>query len=202
MVILIFGDSVTYGEGDRESGWVQRLRKFLDEKTLADKGDFLVYNLGVDGNDTEDLLKRFNAEARARQPNTIIFAIGTNDSSYRKNRHNPLVSIQKFEKNLLKLIQEAKKISDKIVFIGLAKGNDYKTIPLPRSITGKCYDKENVKIYNNIIKKTCKEKHIFFINIINKLNDKDFYDGLHPSPKGHQKIFEIVKEYLITNKII
>ena len=34
--ILIFGDSITYGAWDKEGGWVQRLRKFLDERNLTD----------------------------------------------------------------------------------------------------------------------------------------------------------------------
>lgn len=201
-VICIFGDSITWGAGlPFRTAWANLLRNLLENKNKK-YYPIELYDLGIDRDTTEDLLKRFNAEARARQPNIIIFAIGTNDSAYRKNMYDPLVSIQKFEKNLLKLTQEAKKFTDKIVFIGLAKGSDYKTVPLPRSITGKCYDKENIKIYNNIIKKTCKKKHIFFINIINKLNDKDFYDGLHPNSQGHQKIFEIVKKSLIVNKII
>ncbi len=39
--ILVFGPSTTYGAWDIEGGWVQRLRRYLDEKQLAEKIDFV-----------------------------------------------------------------------------------------------------------------------------------------------------------------
>ena len=49
--ILIFGDSIAWGAWDKEGGWVQRLRKLIDEKNLSDPEFYcLVYNLGVSGN--------------------------------------------------------------------------------------------------------------------------------------------------------
>ena len=58
MEIIVFGDSIAYGAWDKEGGWVQRLRKILDVKTLSNPDQFyLVYNLSIDGADTELLLK-------------------------------------------------------------------------------------------------------------------------------------------------
>ena len=39
---LIWGDSITYGHGDADGGWVGRLRKTVWK-------DSLVYNLGISG---------------------------------------------------------------------------------------------------------------------------------------------------------
>ena len=65
--ILIFGDSIIYGAWDREGGWAARLRKFLDEKTLTEEDFYcLVYNLGISGDTTEDLLERFEFETEQR----------------------------------------------------------------------------------------------------------------------------------------
>jgi len=66
--ILVFGTSTTYGAWDSEGGWVARLRKFLDEKTISSnyKSEGLIYNLGVSGDKTEDVLKRFEPETKAR----------------------------------------------------------------------------------------------------------------------------------------
>jgi len=86
--------------------------------------------------------------------------------------------------------------------VGLAKGSDKETVPLRRSTTGKCYDKNNIRLYNNIIKRVSKEEGVLFINILNGLNDRDFYDGLHPNTGGQKKFFEIIKKSLIINKII
>ncbi len=65
--ILIFGDSNTYGAWDPDGGWVARLRKFADEKNMEGKDYFvLVYNLGIDGDDTSGVLKRIESETVAR----------------------------------------------------------------------------------------------------------------------------------------
>ncbi len=56
-ILCIFGSSTTYGAWDfEEGGWAGRLRKFLDNKNLFNLLNlgsyFLLYNLGVDGDDT------------------------------------------------------------------------------------------------------------------------------------------------------
>ena len=37
MHIIVFGDSITQGYWDPHGGWVQRLRNFLDRKTIKKK---------------------------------------------------------------------------------------------------------------------------------------------------------------------
>ena len=79
--VLIFGDSITYGAWDREGGWAKRLRSFLDEKQLSDSNIFYTtYNLGISGENTDDLLKRIDSEIKPRldesEETVIIFAIG------------------------------------------------------------------------------------------------------------------------------
>ena len=86
--ILVFGDSICYGAWDLEGGWVQRLRKYLDMKNVVNLSNFtLVYNLGVSGNSTEDLLKRFEFETNAyleeKKAKMILFSTGVNDSMMR-----------------------------------------------------------------------------------------------------------------------
>jgi len=73
------GDSITFGFYDKEGGWIQRLRKFLDDKLLNELEGldkkilrklknpyFFVYNLGISGNTTENLLERFEFERISR----------------------------------------------------------------------------------------------------------------------------------------
>ncbi len=200
VTFCIFGDSIIWGAGlPRRVSWANLLRNYLEKRQ---SGIIELYDLGIDRDTTEDLLERFDAEAKARNPNEIIFAVGINDSSYRENKNNHIVSVDKFESNLLKLIQKSGKFTRNIMFVGLAKGSDKETVPLRRSTTGKCYDKESAEIYNNIIEDVCKRENIPFINILNKLKDEDFYDGLHPSIGGHRKIFNAVKKFLIKNKTV
>src|SRR5208283_3261830 len=109
MNILVFGDSIAYGAWDKDGGWVQRLRKFLDAKNLSDPNSyFLLYNLGISGDNTEKLLGRIDPEIRARleenKPLAIIFAIGTNDSQFVMNQNNNGVSPVQFAENMRALI--------------------------------------------------------------------------------------------------
>ncbi len=196
--ICIFGDSIIWGAKlSFRVGWANLLRNYLES---LDGEFFAVYDLGIDGNTTSNLIERFDVEAEARNPDILFFAVGTNDSCFRKTKDNPEVDVETFERNLNKLISKAKRFSKNIVFVGLAKGNDSATIPLPRSITGKCYDKGNIKIYDSIIKKICNKDGLVFIDINEELSDSDFEDGLHPNNVGHMKIFDKVKKNL--DKII
>ncbi|RLJ05332.1 MAG: hypothetical protein DRP14_02045 [Candidatus Aenigmatarchaeota archaeon] len=208
--ILIFGDSIAYGAWDKEGGWVQRLRKFLDEKNLTDSDFYCrVYNLGISGNSSKNLLERFEFETKQRlkesEETIIVFAIGINDSYFVHSENSHRVPINKFKENIQKLTDLAKKFSSKIIFVGLTPVDETKTTPIPRD-ADKSYKNENIRKYNEIIKSVCEENKILFIEIFEdwiKLNYKNLLeDGLHPNSEGHKKIFESVKEFLIKNKII
>lgn len=196
-IICVFGDSVLWGWGlPFRVGWVNLFRNYIEEKS-----DFVMhlYDLGIDMDTTEDVLKRFDAEAIARKPDMIIFAIGINDSVYRKKdyrkiKNYPIITKDIFEKNIYLLIEKARKFTEEIVFVGLCLGDERLTMPLPASTTGKHFTKENARIYNEIIKKCCDNKNTLFIDIIDKLKDGDFCEGLHPNISGHEKIFKEIKE--------
>lgn len=197
--ICIFGDSITWGAGlQTREAWANLLRNYIESKT---DHYIEVYDLGIDGNTTKDLLNRFEVEAEARKPELIIFAIGVNDSMFRHGNNYEIDSDQ-FKENLGKLYEKAKKFTDKIWFVGLAKGSDSETNPLKRSSTGKCYSKESVERYDGVIKNFTSQKSLPFVDIYKSLSDSDFDDGLHPNIEGHKKIFERVKELVDKNKIV
>lgn len=191
--VCVFGDSVVWGACiPKREAWVDLLRNYLDEKF-----DYSVelYNLGIDGNTSTDVLQRFEGEALARKPDLIIIAVGVNDSIFRINNQFD-VSESEFRHNLLDIFEKAKKYARQIVFVGLAKGSDLETIPLKRSTTGKCYSKLAVQKYDGYIKSFSAEKNIPFVDIFSILTDGDFDDGLHPNIQGHSKIFQAVKKTL------
>lgn len=211
--ILVFGDSITYGAWDKEGGWVRRLRKSLDEDNLSklSNSDFycIVYNLGVSGDDTEHLLERFEHETKSRleegDETIIIFAIGINDSQFNPDNNNFNTPPQKFQSNIKSLMNLARKFSSKIIFIGLTPVNESKTSPIPWEVD-KSYKNDYIRKYNEIIKSICKENKISFIEIFDKFVKENYNnlleDGLHPNSEGHKQIFEIVRDFLIKNKII
>lgn len=197
--ICIFGDSITWGAVDPENGgWVAQLRRYFETNDY----DIAVYNQGISGDNTDDLLARFKVECTAREPQIIIFAIGINDSQYIKTKDNPRVSLEKFQNNLVELINQAKNFSDKIVFIGLTKVEQEKLMPIPWSTEEKFYDNDNVVRYNSIIEKVSVEHNLPFLSLLDLLEVNDLDDGLHPNSEGHKKMFLRIKEFLQTNKIV
>lgn len=192
MNILIFGDSITWGAYDPEQGgWATRLRNYFEEKD----NDIDVYNLGISGDTTADLLSRIEVEAKSREPNLIIFSIGINDAQFIHSTNGLRVALDEFQQNIAKLFSIAKKFTDKIVFVGLTKVDESKTTPIPWD-TDKSYTNENIKRLDNAIKKFCEDRKLKFIPLDSVVGNDDLIDGLHPNTKGHIKIFNRMKSEL------
>ena len=136
-----------------------------------------------------------------REPNIIIFAIGINDSQYVNSKNNPRVPIEKFQNNLQELINQAKEFTGQIIFAGLTKIDESKTMPIPWN-TIKYYDEENVNLYNAKIKEICNKNNLLFIEMLDLLNNSNLEDGLHPNSEGHKKIFLKIKNFLVSNRLV
>jgi len=188
MSICIFGDSITWGASDSEKGgWVERLKVYFGEKYDTD-----VYNLGVSGDTTDDLLVRVENELKAREPNMVVFAIGVNDAQFIHSINSNRISENDFKNNIEKLYGIAKKFTLKIIFVGLTSVDELKTKPIPWD-TDKTYTNERINKFDRIIENFCSENNLKFILINDLLNNDDLIDGLHPSAQGHIKMFERIK---------
>jgi lysophospholipase L1-like esterase len=197
-VTCVFGDSIAYGTGNQEkTSWVIRLREFL-EKSSTGKGKFhLVYNCSVSGDTTNDLLKRFETECKARKPNLIIFAIGLNDTQFfiKENKFN--VELKLFKENLETLINLAEKCAQRIIFVGLTPVDEKYTVPLSRDSNRMCKN-DFIEKYNSTIRRIT--RNFKFVDIFEKWTKIDYRsflaDGLHPNEKGHDNIYENVTTVL------
>lgn len=209
--ILVFGTSTTYGAWDLEGGWVQRLRKFLDERIINSnyKEFYLVYNLGVSGDKSADVLERFESEIQARLGHDeneiiILFHLGINDCIYNEQLGGLEVGREQFKENYRKLIDLTKKYSQKIVVIG-SMPVDKRVDPMPWS-PGRSYKNEYVEQYNKIMGGVAKESEVPFIEIYQRFINQNYSDlladGVHMTSEGHKQFYEIVKNHLIKNKII
>jgi len=166
-----------------------------------------VYNLGIDGDYSESLLERLEFETKQRIIEgegeiIIIFAIGLNDSQIGRIGINTGL----FKCNIEKLYKIASKYSSKIIFIGLSPVDEPKTNPMPWDDENMFYTNERIEKYNNILKSVCEEKQVYFIDMFDEFSKIDYKklleDGLHPNSEGHQKMFEIVKDFLVKYKIL
>ena len=213
-VILVFGTSTTYGAWDTEGGWVQRLRKHLDEKQLANENlYYMVYNLGVDGNTSTDILERVEFETLQRtkllekgEEVITILGAGTNDSIINNKTKKHHVSLEAYELKIKKIIALAKKNSTKILIVGAKPLDESKVNPI-HWLKGHSYKNEHIEKYDKKLAEVCKKSDILFIDVYSKMTkikgyEKLLPDGVHPNNEGHKLIFEIVRDALIKNKII
>jgi lysophospholipase L1-like esterase len=182
MKICIFGDSITEGYYDEEkNGWANRLKAIFSDDEI--------YNLGISGDSTEDLLKRFDADIKDKNPEMIVFAIGTNDSVYLPAEKRNYVDFEKFKENLKTLIEKSKLFTNNIVFVGLTPVDESLTKPIPWEIEMH-YTNEEIGKYSETIKQICKDEKLKFIDILKDLASIDYKgmlsDGLHPNADGHE----------------
>jgi lysophospholipase L1-like esterase len=206
--ILIFGDSIVWGADDLEAGgWVERFKIHFKKTEKFNE----VFNLGNPGEDTDQLLARIGNECSVRiKPENrprdlVIIQTGLNDSQYILSKNDFRVHPNKFKQNIRELIKISEKFVSRIVFIGLTPVDESKVNPLPWN-KDRCYKNENIKKYNEIIKSFHSENKVYFIEILEKFINFKYKpllnDGVHLKPGGHQKIFEIVKDFLVENKLI
>lgn len=210
MNIYVFGDSVVYGVCDDEGGWVCRLRRWWDKQKDC---QYVVYNCGICGDTTTDLLARFQVEVKARvagairhnEPSLIIFAIGINDAQWLKSKSALRTEADEFRSNLEKLIVLARKFPSKMMFVGITPVDEKKTMPIPWNLD-KFYKNENVSKLNGIIGSVCRTAKIPFLDVNAKWLEIDYRtlldDGLHPNTAGHKLIFEHVRDFLLSNKLL
>lgn len=202
--ILVFGTSTTWGAYDTEGGWVERLKNYFNKKALDDDDFYLpVYNLGISGDTTYDILERFEFETKQRLKEddgdiVLIFETGGNDSSFIHSKNSLKYSIKEFQNNLKKLIDLAKKYSSNIIFVGLTPVEDSKTSPVSWD-ANLTYKNEYTKQFDGKLKEVCEKNKVSYIYMFDKLDKNDLEDGLHPNNKGHKKMFKIIKENLKLN---
>jgi lysophospholipase L1-like esterase len=207
MRVLVFGDSITQGFWDTEGGWVARLRKHYDERQLKDltnNDEPVIFNLGISGDFTEGVIKRFENEFNARSwrwPNeefTFIFAIGINDTITidGKEWSRP----ERYSSELYNLIELAKSKSNKILFIGLTPVDESRANGRPGK--PKMYNNERIILFDNALEKACQRNHVNYLKPYEKIKaemvngNKLFDDGLHPNNEGHELIFQLVQPEL------
>lgn len=209
---LIFGASITYGLYDTEGGWSTRLRKYLDTNYVKNKGDeYRVYNLAIDGTTTEQLLTRIEFAIKQRMFESkkdefiFIFSIGINDSQFFNDKKIYRTPPEKFAQNINKLIKIARKFTDKVIFVSLTPVDESRVDPIPWRLD-RSYKNIHIEKYNKIIKDIFDRQNCHFVDVFTELKKQDLKtllrDGIHPDDHGHEMIFEILRDFLISNKLI
>jgi lysophospholipase L1-like esterase len=179
--LCVFGDSIAVGSGDREAGgWVARLR--LD---LNARGKIGVYNLGVDGDRSEQLLRRLAGEAAARNASVIVIAIGANDLGWHGSEGT---DVALFRKRYEGVLTEAERFTRRILVLGLLnvdEGNESHGVR-----------NEQVEAFNVIVEQLARAHGAEFLALYGLLSPPDFVDGLHPNASGHARLAPLIGQEL------
>lgn len=185
--IVAWGDSIIYGESDIEVlGWVGRLRR-----SLSIDEDIRVYNRGICGNTTEDLLQRFAVEAESLKPNIVILAIGINDSKYPLGEQTNKIPLEHFKENIESLLQQAKIHTDKIFVIGATQVDE--EVVGQWKDSSRFYNKD-IQKYNDVLKEVAGSSSASYVDVFKILNTADLADGLHPNAQGYEKMYLKIHE--------
>jgi lysophospholipase L1-like esterase len=209
MRVLVFGDSIAQGFWDSQGGWVERLRKHYDSLALADlkkNKQPEIFNLGVSGDTTRNLLARIEAETKIRRwpddPLIVVVAIGTNDDLFESDKQ--YVPPDEFKANLEQIVSILKPLTQGILLVGNPACDESKTMPVfwgDFTYTNKELQRSEHTIVEVAAKNNLPCVPIFEVFKL-KLDEgvELLADGLHPNDEGHQFIANQVKpqlEYII-----
>lgn len=199
-VIYGFGDSITYGAWDMgTSGWTTKLRSYLDARN--NEPTYYFYPLGIHGETTDGLKKRFENELQARRRHdddsyTFIFAYGANDATWLTNEDRFKATIEEFESNLMDTINQARGLNANIFLLEITPVNEEYSASL--TARNKSCLNEYVDRYNERLRAVAESTSAAIIEINQRFHDEGLSsvlvkDGLHPTQAGHEIIFQKVK---------
>lgn len=154
---------------------------------------YRVVNSGIGGDKTSDILDDMEKRVYRYNPSDVFILVGTNDitGDY---------SLQKIYDNYISIINGIKKNRPG------AKIKVISTYPVNEEIHPKLkkYKRNDaIKILNKSLKIYCDNNDIVYINLFDKLIDKDGYlkreyteDGLHINDKGYEVVTKEIRKYM------
>jgi lysophospholipase L1-like esterase len=206
--IFCFGDSLTRGSWDSEGGWTARLRKELDTKFINSGGNDPNYfqnlfNLGVSSRQLQELLNRFDNETKVRirkeVENIFVFMVGMVDSALDAQNELPVTTNEQYLALLSQLLDQTQAFGNKILFVGLPPvDEDRVNSPDRIKRLGKKYFNDRVAELDNLTSQFCQSNGLPKVEINKTMRQMDYksfiFDGIHPNDRGHEWIYEQVRE--------
>lgn len=203
-VIMAFGDSLTYGYGDKKGeGYVDGLEKALNDTDSNKK--FRIWNYGIVGQETDGVLKQLadiRIKSKLKEADNFIVFIGTNDLINSNGGDLKQINDKKinqakpeYKRNLTKILSILQKENRgaQVLVLGL-----YNPSPKQMEI------EKHIDEWDQLILDTVEnEQRVTFIPTNDLFKNKDektyFSDELHPNEKGYRLITKrILERYKFT----
>ncbi len=197
--VFCFGDSITLGCNDSTGlGWPGRLCRGL----MHNGRGIAAYNLGINGDTSQDIAARWHAETEARSrnaPGLILFSFGFNDAA-KADGGDAQIDLAASLGNATALLNEAKSIA-KVLWIG--------PTPLDESINPMqtefaCWDMHNrdIALYDAAYADLAREVGIDYLQLFPEFQSSSRYqaalvcgDKVHPGDDGYAMIAERITDW-------
>ena len=183
MRLVAFGESFVVGAGDPDHlGWVGR--------AIAGRREISLYNMGIRREASDQLLARWEGEARLRlvddEPMRIVFSFGCNDSHLVDGA--PRVAVTQTLKNARAMLTGAGALAP-VLMVG----------PPPVVDPGVCARAEAL---NAALLALCARLQVPFIDVFQPLMagglwqaEAAAWDGAHPGAAGYQQMADLISAH-------
>ena len=181
--IVFTGDSITHGplhtKGYRS--YTEHFRERLKEKFKNE--NIMVFNTGVSGATTRDVIRDFNICVNIYDPDIVFIMLGMNDSS------NEIVPLEEYRSNILELINKVREIGA----IPIIQTSNIIKMDLSR---------KNLKFYMDIVREVARENNVMLIDHYShweelekensNLKNELLNDLIHPNENGHLEMAKFI----------
>ena len=183
--LFFFGDSICFGHMvSPHKNWCSMISKHYEN-------EYIVNNHSINGNTTRDALNRITHCIESHKPEVVYVQFGLNDSNFWKtDSGNPRILVESFRQNLIEIIDRLQNIAKvKKIILGTNHLPTKEIDFLPKNTY-----KNNVAIYNRVIKDVAHQKKVLLIDheqgCQNQGHQILLEDGVHLNEFGHHVYFK------------
>jgi lysophospholipase L1-like esterase len=183
--VLFFGDSHVAGLGDPEGlGWVGR----VTAASFSAGQPFIPYNLGVGGNTSVDVLRRWQIEARSRlrdlAETRLVLSFGVNDTALEGDRRR--VEARASIEALAGTLDQAGEVGLATFVIGPAPVEEKQQT-------------DRIAALSSAFARLCEARGVPFVDVVGALRRSQVWSeqvatdaGAHPGAEGYALLAELV----------
>lgn len=169
-----------------------------------------VVNLGVAGDNTADLIRRFPRVVKSHSPDLIAITVGTNDAL----NSSKTIGVIEFEKNISILTELAREVAPTVVFIIPPPCHDpYVRERHPADFFAVESPSERLGKYSEVLRTHNPGDGVVHLDInthfvtqgsvglaheswIQNEQNSGLRDGVHPTPRGYREIAELLHDLI------